>query len=149
MLLPAQNHMQERRVWLFLALLLGALAINKELDLQSLLFATARCAARLQGWYEARYVVKLAALGVLILLCLGAGLWLRRGQQGYGAEFRPVVAGVVCVAGFLLLRVAQIEKLDRALNTPVLGGMALFFEIAGPILIIWAVGRLRLRPVAR
>ncbi|RLJ36224.1 hypothetical protein BCF46_3914, partial [Litoreibacter meonggei] len=55
----------------------------------------------------------------------------------------------VCVAGFLLLRVAQIEKLDRALNTPVLGGMALFFEIAGPILIIWAVGRLRLRPVAR
>lgn len=54
-----------RVFWAMVALLLAALAVNKQLDLQSALTAAGRCLARAQGWYGERRLVQLGFIAVL------------------------------------------------------------------------------------
>ena len=65
---PVPNRRRERLFWLSLVLVLSCLAVNKQLDLQSLLTALGRCLSRTQGWYDSRRAVQqdfIVALGGL------------------------------------------------------------------------------------
>lgn len=152
---PATTRSRERAFWWLTAAILGALAVNKQMDLQSALTAMGRCLAHAQGWYGQRHVVQLAFLMGLALLSVVFLAALLRSMRGSWTRSALPVTGLVFVCTFVLMRAAGFHHMDRLLGVPVpvLGlrtNTAL--EWTGPILIV--LGALRVlrgaaaRPVA-
>lgn len=127
---------RERIFWLVTALVMAALAVNKQLDLQSALTAAGRCLAQAQGWYDRRRPVQigfLAGLAVLALVFLGVLLKLLKGSLS--RSILPVV-GLVFVCAFVLMRATGFHHADRLLGLPVLGLRTnTVLEWTGPLLI--------------
>ena len=108
-------------MWLLLAALLFALAINKQLDLQSLLTEIGRLLAYDQGWYARRRDVQ--AVFIVALLVTGSvglvGLWLL--TRGAYREFRVSFLGLVVLLTFILIRATSFYHMDQLIRTAVLG----------------------------
>ncbi|WP_299846364.1 isopropylmalate isomerase [uncultured Roseovarius sp.] len=102
----------ERFFWLILALLLAALTINKQLDLQSALTAFARCMAKAQGWYENRKGVQtgfiLGLLGASLVFLIALGLSMRNHLR----RTWPAVLGVCFLTGFVAIRAVGFHHFD-------------------------------------
>lgn len=124
------------RFWAILALLLLALAVNKQLDLQSAITAMGKCLARAQGWYGQRHVVQLAFLAAIAggsVAVILISLWRLRQQLR-----RHVIAllGVVILLAFVMARALSFHHIDRLLGVSKLGVTNNFiFENAGLFLI--------------
>ena len=104
-----QNHRrQSQAFWGVIAVLMTALALNKQLDLQSLLIALGRCLAQDQGWYENRRLVQrdfIIALASLAALTGGALFWMLRG--GLRENLLPLL-GLAALASFIVVRAGHI-----------------------------------------
>lgn len=142
---------REQLFWLLTGLLLAALAVNKQLDLQSALTAAGRCIAKAQGWYENRREVQRDLIMMLIIFCIFGfavmlwwlrGLWRNTGIAALGLAF---------VASFVLVRAVSFHHFDALLKMH-LAGMRMngLLEWSGPLLIILAtlVNSRRKRPDA-
>jgi hypothetical protein len=147
---PGRSRGRERLFWGVVAGLMLALAVNKQLDLQSALTAAGRCMAKAQGWYGARRVVQalfltgLATGGVLVLI------GLLRVLRGTWARSALPALGLVFVLTFVLMRAVGFHHLDRILGMrggiPALGVTGnMLFEWTGPLLVggtaLWLLGR--------
>lgn len=134
-----------RRLRAFLAataLLMLALAVNKQLDLQTYLTQLGKDLAKEQGWYDQRravqreFVYGVAGAGVLCLI-IGAvllrGLWHRAGL---------VLLGLCVTLSFVVIRAASFHHVDQLIGSS-LGGVRLnvIFELTGITLV--ALGALR------
>jgi len=143
---PAYSLTRERLFWMVIALLLMALALNKELDLQSALTAIGRCAAKAQGWYEDRRQVQGAFLMLIAaggLVALGILLWLLRGTWSRSAL--PVL-GLCFLMAFVLMRAVGFHQFDQMLGIPMMGVRAnVVLEWIGPLLIGATAVRLLVR----
>ncbi|MDP3194736.1 isopropylmalate isomerase [Tabrizicola sp.] len=135
----------ERRFWWVTSAILLSLAVNKQLDLQSLLTMVARCHASLAGWYGERrgfqrafiWLVaggSIAFLGLLALLLrriLGR-IWL-------------ALAGLAFVCSFVLIRAASFHQMDGLIGSVALGvKVNWLLELPGPLLVLavaWHRGR--------
>ncbi|TBN38646.1 hypothetical protein EYE42_12190 [Paracoccus subflavus] len=139
---PPATRLRERSFWMLTALILGFLAVNKQLDLQSALTALGRCMAHAQGWYGQRRLVQvafLAGLAIAGVVFVAALLHLLRGSWPRSAL--PVI-GLVFVCTFVLMRAAGFHHMDRILGVPLLRLRANnVLEWTGPILIM--LGALR------
>ena len=62
-----ENAKKERRAWALMTAAFGALAVNKQLDLQTALTESARILAKWQGWYGERRAVQVLFLAVVAL----------------------------------------------------------------------------------
>lgn len=107
---------QPSRWWTFLFVVLVALGINKQLDLQTLLTELAKVTARMGGWYEERRVVQVAFIG-LVGLFGAAGLvltwWLTRRE---GRAVRLALLGLVFLSAFIVVRAASFHHVDILLR---------------------------------
>lgn len=136
---PSGSRRRERLFWAMLGALLLALAINKQLDLQSYVTAVGRCVAQQQGWYATRRLVQEAViLGLLGAMGLAAAaLW--RLMRGTLARNGVALAGLVFVLGFVAIRAVGFHHVDALIRVNVmhlrLNGL---FELAGPVLILLA-----------
>ncbi|MDP3262523.1 MAG: hypothetical protein U1E06_13085 [Tabrizicola sp.] len=127
---------RERAFWWFSAALLACLAVNKQLDLQSLLTEVGRCVAYAQGWYEERHTVQVWFIaGVMAggVLSVGwLGFLLRHTLTRTGLAL--VGLGFVCV--FVAVRAAGFHHVDTLIGTVVAGlRMNWLLELPGPILV--------------
>ena len=104
-----------------MAVLLLALGVNKQLDLQTLLTEVGRGMAKAQGWYPMRqryqdvFLGSVAVAGLAVLVVLGflaRRTLLRRG---------PALVGVVLLVCFVLVRAASFHHVDRQLGLPIFG----------------------------
>lgn len=139
---PNQTQGRELLFWWLCAALLALLAVNKQLDLQSLLTAVARCVALDQGWYEDRRDVQrkfvLAVLAGGLLLVIVSGLWLRKTFARTGLA----ILGLGLVSTFVVIRAASFHHVDSLINETLLGlRMNWLLELPGPILILVAAVR--------
>jgi len=133
-------------LWLTVALAMGFLCLNKQLDLQTLVTDIGRAIARNQGWYERRrWVQEWFVLGVLI----GAGtvwsllLWRYRTFTG---SHKLLVTGALLLVTFVAVRAISIHHVDMFLNTRVFGFKANWaLELTGIVLIGVAAARERVR----
>lgn len=137
----------ERRFWWIACAVLMVLAINKQLDLQSLLTMLARCHASLSGWYDMRRGVQrlfiLAVAGGAALL-VGALAVLLRGAL---ARVWPALLGLAFVCCFVVIRAASFHNVDGLLGWTALGvKMNWLLELTGPGLVL-SVALLRHRKV--
>jgi hypothetical protein len=112
---------EEIRAWWSMFLLLLALAVNKQLDLQTALTELGRVAADYQGWYNQRQQVQLGFIAVVAAMCATAAvlmiIWIRHSPV---ATWLAVIA-TVGILGFVLMRAASFHHLDRFIGERVLG----------------------------
>ena len=133
---PQPSCRRERVFWLLLGFVLLALAINKQLDLQSYLTALGRCLAQHQGWYDRRrFVQETVILGLLLVMALLAvALW--RLMRGTLARSGAALAGLVLVLGFVAIRAVGFHHLDALIKLDVMHlRLNWLFELTGPVLI--------------
>ena len=137
-----------RVFWLVLSLLLAALAVNKQLDLQSAVTAAGKCLARAQGWYGQRRVMQVLFIGAVVaaalvlLVSMTASLW---GRLRYNLL---AAIGLTLVLCFVLVRALSFHHFDRLIGTTNFGVTNNFlFENAGLVLIAvnatWLLARKR------
>lgn len=135
---------RERRFWWIAAALMLGLALNKQLDLQTLLTLVARCNAHLAGWYDIRRTIQrefilAVALGGAGLLALLA--YLLRGILGR-VGLALLGLGFVCL--FVVVRAASFHHVDTLLGTWVFGvKMNWLLELPGPVLVALVAARRR------
>jgi hypothetical protein len=141
---------RERRFWALTALVLLLLAVNKQLDLQSLLTMVARCHAALAGWYDARRVVQEAFIYIVAVGgAVGLGLLTLLLRDILGRVWLALV-GLVFVCVFVVIRAASFHHVDMLLGATT-AGMKLnwLLELPGPILVAAVALRHLRAPVSR
>ncbi|MDO9640701.1 MAG: isopropylmalate isomerase [Pseudotabrizicola sp.] len=122
--------------WILLCAAMAFLAVNKQLDLQSLLTATGRCIAQQQGWYEDRRPFQrnvILALLAFILIVLAASLYhMRRDLRRNGLA----LLGLIVVAGFVAFRAVGFHHFDEIINLRVRDvRFNVIFELTGLVMI--------------
>ena len=102
--------------WLVVALIMLALGINKQLDLQGLLAAVGREIAIQDGWYNDRRVFQkwFIELGIAASLAVMAILIFVARKSG-----KPVllaIVGLALIGGFVIARTASFHHMDAILG---------------------------------
>lgn len=123
--------------WLLLAILLLALGVNKQLDLQSFFTAVGKCTARSQGWYEHRREIQMIFI-VLLLLASAAVLFATlRFFRGWGRAHYLSIFGVTFMLCFIVLRASSFHHVETLLHFEFLGvRMNWVLELSGLALIM-------------
>ncbi len=136
-------------IWLGLAVALAFLAINKQLDLQTLLTEVGRFLAHRDGWYgqrrelQALFIIAVAGISVTTLLFL---FWVTRGQL---RDLRLPLYGFCFIVAFVLVRASSFHKFDRLIGWSFIGvRMNWVLELSGIVLVIGGALR-RLRQARR
>lgn len=129
---------REAIFWLLLCGGMLVLGVNKQLDLQTWLTLTVRKLFVAQGWYEYRRGVQalfVVILGMAALLGCGMVFVLTKGRL---RENGVALAGIIFVAGFVMIRAASFHHVDLFLKSDV-GGVRMnwVFELFGIGLIFW------------
>ena len=107
---------REGLFWLGLSVILLALAVNKQLDLQTALTAAGRCVAQAQGWYAERRSVQIDFIrGVMAAAALTAVLliWIMRRIID---DTWLALIGLIFLLAFVAVRAAGFHHFDRFLG---------------------------------
>lgn len=95
--------------WRALAILLVALGLNKQLDLQTLLTEIGRRIALTGGWYESRRPMQRVFVFVLMSVAALALIVGARSAAGGGRGRRMAFLGVMALTAFVMLRASSIH----------------------------------------
>ena len=143
---------RERRLWLFQAIFLLGLGVNKQLDFQTALTEMGRMVARSNGWYERRLPIERGFIfGVAltaVALALALGVWVLRSSW----PARVGVVGTGILMGFVVMRAASFRHLDVGrVSGSLIAGHAWIAELGGIATVLAAalVRRRDLRRAAR
>lgn len=132
-------------VWWLLAAGLTFLGINKQLNFQTLMIVIGRNVSSAGHWYGMRRRVQLIFCAVFSALCLGSLAWFLWRFREVFKENRLVLAGVVVLAIFVVLRAATINHADEYLRIELRDEQwAWVLEITGSLLI--GIGAVQARP---
>lgn len=125
--------------WLMLAVVMLALAINKQLDLQTLLTKIGREHAKTHEWYEnrrsfqIRFIYTAMVAGVLVGLALLALTWRQWRRNALA------LAGLTLVGTFVVVRAASFHSVDILIGTEIAGiRVNWILELGGITLIVCA-----------
>jgi hypothetical protein len=137
---------RDRRFWIWTALLLIFLGLNKELDLQTLMTVEGRTLAHQSGWYEQRRIVQ----GVFLLVMGIAGVvtivalvrWLRKSPL----QVKTAAIGIVLLFIFVLIRAGSFHHIDHWVTINVAGMRSgWWLELAGTAVICLSALAFRMR----
>lgn len=123
--------------WLYLAVFLLFLGLNKQLDLQSWFTETLKDSAQAHGWYEHRrpvQVVFIVALGFGMLIALiSFRLFLANTWRNYKLTW----VGIILLCTYILIRAASFHHVDLLIHSEILGlSINVLMEIGAILLII-------------
>ena len=108
----------ERKFWLLLALTMVLLAINKQLDLQSLFTEIGRDFAKAQGWYGERQSVQRGFIWIISIFGAVTGLiGIVMTFSARNVWLRAAVFGTVLLGTFIVVRAASFHHVDAWLMT--------------------------------
>jgi hypothetical protein len=108
-------------LWLSIALVLGFLGINKQLDLQTLVAEIGRSMALEQGWYEKRRAIQMGFIIAVLVTCAGglaALVWLVRGHL---ADFLLPLGGMLLLVAFVAVRATSFHGMDALIRSEIAG----------------------------
>ena len=129
-------HAGVRRFGLVMGILLMALMVNKQLDLQSALTALGRCVSQIQGWYGERRAFQYRFILGVLACCALIGVflfWALRRQLGH---IGLALAGVVCLMTFIAVRAIGFHHFDAFILSSVMNvRMNWLLELGGISLI--------------
>jgi hypothetical protein len=134
------------RFWTIIVIVLVALGINKQLDLQSLFTAIVRYTAKEQGWYaERRGPQRLFIVGISVTALTIVGFMIFS-LHGLDRWVKLAAAGAIMLLTFIVVRAASFHHVDMVLGR-VLGGVRInhLLELGGISIIAAAATRAGLR----
>ena len=102
--------------WVAMALTLGALGLNKQLDLQTWFTEVGRDLALQYGWYAHRRMVQTFFIGALVVGGLVARLWLLQRLKSLDVYARRAATGLVVLGLFVLVRATSFHHVDVLLG---------------------------------
>lgn len=127
---------EDRRFWQVLALLLAALCVNKQLDLQSAMTATARCIALAEGWYDDRRPFQIRVIKTIVaagFLGLCVAIWHFRAAL---PRIRLAMVGTALLVTFVAVRAVGFHDVDTLIGLHVgPARMNWILELSGLVLI--------------
>jgi hypothetical protein len=113
---PAQMHF-----WLVVFLLVLALGVNKQLDLQSLITAMGRYYAARDGWLEyKRYVQIGVIISILIIAAVSLLFFFIRMRQLLKINWLAIT-GLTCLLVFIVSRATSFHHMDIFIGISILG----------------------------
>ena len=126
-------------LWVTIAILMVALGINKQLDLQSLLTEIGRQIARAQGWFEMRRTVQFWFIVLFGTMSLTVYIW-------YIITFRSMIrrswlafCGLFFLMSFIVIRATSFHHVDMLIHYELEGvRMNWVFELSGIYMILLA-----------
>jgi len=135
---------REAWFWLSMAVLLAALGVNKQLDLQTALTEFGRLLAYRQGWYEDRRVFQrlfIVAVGAVAAVTVAVALWRARTSN---RAVQLAILGACFIVAFVVVRAASFHRVDRMLFRYAFGWLRLnwFLELGG-MAIVFVAARAR------
>lgn len=101
--------------WLTITIILALLAVNKQLDLQTLVTDIARKMAKQQGWYEHRRGFQMWVTSIIaaVGICLIAmAVWIMRNYK----STRMTFIGLTLLLAFIVTRAAPLHYIDKILT---------------------------------
>jgi hypothetical protein len=116
----SQQFPETGRVWFWLGVILAALGLNKQLDLQTLLIELGRQVARAENLSSHRdglYVLFFLGF-ILVLIALFVAVRFRLpGQIGrFGCQLPLAAGGCVLICAYIVIRAASIDSVDLMLG---------------------------------
>ncbi len=128
--------------WLVLGIIMFALAVNKQLDLQMWFWQTGKTFAKAHGLYRQRWAIQMASLGGITLGAAGIFFYFARMTEGAFREYALALFGVLFTLCFVIIRASSMHHVDMVLGWHV-GGVKMnwVFENGGILLVIIAALR--------
>lgn len=128
-----------RLFWLILAVIMLALAVNKQLDLQTLLTKIGSEHAKTYGWYEDRrsfqvgFIYTSVVIGALLGLALFALTWRQWRRNALA------LLGLTVVGTFVVVRAASFHRVDVWIGSEIAGiRVNWLLELGGITLVVCA-----------
>lgn len=133
------NAWRERVFWGGLGVVMVFMAVNKQLDLQTLMTVIGRCHAQIEGWYDDRQGVQRGFIRSLalaaVVLALSVAWFLRASLR------RNILAvlGFAFVLGFVVIRAVGFHDVDELISAEVMTvRVNWILELSGLVLILLA-----------
>jgi uncharacterized membrane protein YhaH (DUF805 family) len=110
---------RQRVFWFMLCVVLIALSINKQLDLQTAVAAAGRCLALAQGWYDDRQTVQL-----VFIVCVAAagivfsGFFIVTMRHDLTQNWLALI-GLVFLCTFIVVRAVSFHHFDLFLSSEI------------------------------
>ncbi|MDO5648666.1 hypothetical protein [Paracoccus sp. (in: a-proteobacteria)] len=124
-----------RGFWIAIAVVTAVLAVNKQLDLQTVLTATGRCMARAQGWYEHRRAVQTAVITVLCAGVVLGAVWAGISVRRHLAQNAAALIGLLMLAAFVVARATAFHRMDGSIGAAMTDTHYRMLELIGAALI--------------
>ena len=139
-----------RQFWWAMAFIMGALGLNKQLDLQTWFTQFGRDLALQYGWYAHRRLVQAVFIGSLLCAGLVARSWLMQRIKGMDVYARGAASGLIVLGLFVLVRATSFHHVDSLLGFRIENiRLNVLMELGGiAIVAVAACGRLR-TPIAK
>jgi len=135
-LFAPETRVRQKQFWLFMALILFFLGINKQLDLQSLLTAIGKYYAHRDGWYEHRRAIQVSLIvGILLSISVVTAWFLFYTRSVLKSNWLAVL-GVSFLLIFIMIRATSFHHMDILISTTILGvRMNWILELSGIVCI--------------
>lgn len=136
------------KFWTATALLVAALGVNKQLDLQTWLTFLGRRLAQSDGWYAERRAVEGAFLIIFAGLSVVLAAWFLRSARPNFRGRAATISGLAALGGYAILRAATFYHVDSQPDL-IIATLPVrdVLEFSGTILV--AIGAWRSRAAAR
>lgn len=108
-------------IWFGISIFLGLLAINKQLDLQTLLINLARKAAQTEGWYDNRQIFQQEFILCLLAVSATLMMWMLYRTRNGGRALRTAIVGICFLVLFVCVRAVSFHNMDAFLGLTFLG----------------------------
>lgn len=118
---PSGLYRMQRRFWLIVCLLMLALGINKQLDLQSLITAIGRFYVERNGWLEYKRPIQVGVIvSILMIAVLCLLLFVYRMNHLLKTNWLAI-AGLTTLMVFIVSRATSFHQMDTFISTDILG----------------------------
>ncbi|MBD3347439.1 MAG: hypothetical protein GF401_20475 [Chitinivibrionales bacterium] len=127
---------KKQLLWRIVGLVMILMAVNKQLDLQSLGIDIGRAVARSRGWYQSRRTFQkffALAFGIIALGMFASALWYLRDIL---KDYYLLIIGFCFLGTFIVVRAAMFQHIhiDPPLTIPRIR-IRWLFELAGSLLV--------------
>lgn len=132
----ASHDANAQNLWRAIGLVLIALGINKQLDLQTLLTQIGREFARSGHWYEQRRALQRIFIGAIAFISILGSIAVMLVFRNKSRGFRAASIGLVLLGTFVFTRAASFHHVDRFLKLSFLGARFNWIIELGSIAVI-------------